>query len=1084
MANCASQKGGKKYWKSLKEYSGDPEFLQDLNRDARREFPEGYDDLPASAAPMTRRTFVGLVSASMALTATACRRPDHKIVPAVQAVEYIVPGLPNYYTSVAAIGNVAYGIEIKTREGRPIKIEGNKMHPVAGGASNSQMQADILSLYDPDRMTSAEQRNINDDGSFSSRSSVPPLTAIRKVAAAIRQAADSGRKSYVLIDEHASPSFAALCEALESSLPNFNVVAMPALYSDSNADATNALLGIDGELVPDLAKADVIVTVDADILGTDKHSHYHRRTFARKRKPSSANPVMNRLVAVESVMTLTGLNADERVKIEPGNYVKFLAAVLKSVASKQGAMELSAVADRFAGSLPRDIADQASKIAEQLTSRGKQGFVAVAAHLPATAHALGHCINYALGALAYGGVLDPRNLLPHSGSKSGKLAALRRDLKNGAVGAVLFADVNPMYSADHEMHDLLRKVAFRAAFTTHRNESAQACHVYIPSTHYLEAWGDVLTFDGTLAVQQPVIAPLNEASQSVPDTLMQIAAELDNALGGLYAQMQSEYELEYEIEAYVDFLRARWEGEWYLAEIDDVLGDTFDKHWEMALRNGMYKAAGYRKAEPLEALTIQLAGVGALDGGNERGGSQNSEYTCAVFPDAKLVDGRYANNGWLQELPDPVTKVTWDNVALLSSGTAAKLGVKDEDLIRLSSDQGAVELPVLIQPGMVDNVIGTSAGYGRTMGGVVQEGVGANTFALLAAGHSSGYMAVNIEHVGRQRPIATTQNHHTLYQVKDQEWMANFKSEDYGANGGFRQEQNPDRTQRPQVFQRPIIEELTLTELKENKSLNRPAVPGREEGKDRFTLPITSNAPFEYKGHRWGMTIDLSQCTGCNSCVIACQAENNIATIGKEEVIRGRELHWMRLDRYYAGDPENPTAAVQPLICQHCENAPCENVCPVAATSHSPEGLNEMTYNRCVGTRYCLNNCPYKVRRYNFLNYHEDERSPIEMAFNPDVTVRMRGIMEKCTFCIQRITQAKFHAKDQGRSRVLDGEVVTACEQACPANAILFGDTNNPESRVSKARKDERGYLLLEDLNVRPQVTYLAKVRSDREALA
>lgn len=471
---------------------------------------------------------------------------------------------------------------------------------------------------------------------------------------------------------------------------------------------------------------------------------------------------------------------------------------------------------------------------------------------------------------------------------------------------------------------------------------------------------------------------------------------------------------------------------------------------------------------------------------------KNDDYFCAVLPDYKVGDGTLANNGWLQELPDPVTKITWDNVAAMSSGTAQGLGVSDEDVITLSNANGSIDLPVLIQPGMLDGVIATTTGYGRTRGGLIQEGVGSNASRLLDAGQYSGYTSVSVTSTDRTHELASTQNHHTLYEADDEKWINEYDEDEYRQERPENQsEEEKRRMFRPKIRKRQtLVQETTLETMQQVKAgkadhlFHEQHVPGREKGQDRFTLPLNISTEFEYRGHRWGMTIDLSQCTGCNACVVACQAENNIPVIGKEQVRLGRELHWIRLDRYYSGDPENPEAVVQPMFCQHCESAPCENVCPVSATTHSPEGLNEMTYNRCVGTRYCLNNCPYKVRRYNFLDYHTLERTPVEMVFNPDVTMRMRGVMEKCTFCVQRINRAKNYAKDQGRARVKDGEVVAACQQACPAGAIVFGDTNDETSQVSQSRRDERGFLVLEDLNVRPQITYLAKVRNNSEASA
>jgi Fe-S-cluster-containing dehydrogenase component len=434
--------------------------------------------------------------------------------------------------------------------------------------------------------------------------------------------------------------------------------------------------------------------------------------------------------------------------------------------------------------------------------------------------------------------------------------------------------------------------------------------------------------------------------------------------------------------------------------------------------------------------------------------SVGTGWVLMTVPSNALYDGRLANNGWLQELPDPVTKVTWDNVAMISPAMAVKLGLAssaedlkalskaNENVVAITTKEGSVELPVLVQPGMADDTIVTQLGYGRTSCGTIGVGIGANAFTLGAC----GYHAVeSVTATGARHRIATTQNHHSLGET-------------------------PGDTQN----ERNVAQKLMLSDLAAVTSLEPDYI------KDEAGKPLSIVGEYDYKGHRWGMVIDMSSCTGCSSCVIACQSENNIPIVGKEQVLLGREMHWIRLDRYYSGSLQDPSSTViEPMLCQHCENAPCENVCPVAATTHSPEGLNEMTYNRCVGTRYCLNNCPYKVRRFNFLNY-KDERQPLDLVFNPEVSGRMRGIMEKCTFCVQRLHEAKWHARDEGRARVKDGEAITACQEACPAGAIIFGDANDAASRISVARKSERSFHVLAETNTRPSVTYLAKVINDR----
>jgi molybdopterin-containing oxidoreductase family iron-sulfur binding subunit len=483
--------------------------------------------------------------------------------------------------------------------------------------------------------------------------------------------------------------------------------------------------------------------------------------------------------------------------------------------------------------------------------------------------------------------------------------------------------------------------------------------------------------------------------------------------------------------------------------------------WEQLLRDGVHSRTTSYEAG-------SASGISSLPAGPKISGG----LSIAITPSYALLDGSQANNSWLQELPDPITKATWGNVAMMNKQTAESLNAVQGEVLRFSTTQGSIELPAFIQPGMSNNVVSIALGYGRTAGGKVLEGVGANAYTLLSA-NGGLYVSAKAEKVGRTEKIATTQGHHAIERYDkpspfDNEWKERTK-DILGVEEGY----------------------ITLASLAAAKGGSH-----EEHGHDAHhisdTLSIVDG--FHYNGHRWAMAIDLSACTGCSACVVACQAENNIPTVGKKYVANSREMHWIRIDRYYREDASgNVTTVFQPMLCQHCENAPCENVCPVAATTHSPEGLNEMTYNRCVGTRYCLNNCPYKVRRFNFLNWHKDKKTPLDMAFNPDVTVRMRGVMEKCTFCVQRLNEAKMHAKDQGHSRVQDGEVVTACQQACPAGAILFGNVNDPKSAVAKAATISRGnhtqeykekngaYKVLSELNVRPSVTYLVKVRNTEE---
>lgn len=1033
--NNSQHTGSRKYWKSLEELVP----TRSVGEQARvnTEFPEGYDRPPVeSSSGVSRRTFMGLLSASMAVAATSCRRPDHKFVPAVRGVEYQIPGLPNFYTTVFSHGNAASGLLIKTREGRPVKIEGNDMHPASMGASSAYQQATLLALYDPDRMKGARVNN-----GYSSIDN-----AVSFIAKGISEAQAAGKGTRILLGEHASPSLAALIQEIQAAMPSVQFVVLPAISAHNAAAANNAVLGVNAEFVPNYAKADVIVSVDCDFLSpVAKHAEYNVRQFTLNRRPTIAKPEMNKLVVAESTLSLTGSNADVRVRLTPDQYEGFLGALAQELGA--GVSARSTVSG--------ELAAQAKRIAADIKG-GQQGVIVVGAHLPMPIHALALAINQAIGAIGAGRPLDPGQMLPFSADNRTAVEALRSDLKSGAVGAVIFADTNPMYWADKDLQQQLEKVSRRYAISMYDDETVSLCSVYIPRAHYLETWGDAISFDGTLSIQQPLVAPLNESSLSLGDAFLRIAKA-----SGLFA----------DTETFLAYVQRQWgfTGEGYKAVVGATApaaapaeGDSTaapavvssgSTTWEKVLRDGVFRRATSAPTAAFNAAeAARLAGEGA-----KLAAPGGGKVHCLVTPSYAVYDGYIANNGWLQELADPVTKVTWGNVAMMNAATAKQLGVEYGDMVKISTEHGSIIVPTWIQPGMVNGVVATTVGYGRKKGGVVLEGVGDNAYTLFGPGESIGYTVASIEKTGEHEKLATTQNHHTL-------------------------------------MGRNIVQETTFSRIKggSKELFARVSIPGKEKGTtgNRANPPENIMDEFVYKGHRWAMSIDLSACTGCNACVIACQSENNIPVVGKEQVINGREMQWLRIDRYFVGEgdletiDDNVQVVFQPMLCQHCENAPCENVCPVAATTHSPEGLNEMTYNRCVGTRYCLNNCPYKVRRFNYLNWHKKDRTPIEFVFNPDVTVRMRGVIEKCTFCVQRINEGKYRAKDAGRARVNDGEVVTACQQACPADAIVFGDVNDEKSKIHSMSVAERGYLVLEEINTRPQVTYQAKVRNDKSANA
>jgi len=971
---------------------------------------------PMLESPLSRRSFMAMLSAAMAVTAAACRRPDYKLVPAVKNPEYAIPGVPLYYSTCYMHKNVVHPLLVRVREGRPVKVEGNDLHPIVGGKSSALIQATLFELYDPERIRPilvGRRPGVIPSGNYST-----PQNALAKIAESIRQSAAEGKLTRILIAEHCSPMIEKLAALVAQHVPNTAVTVLPWAIADGAAEATAALFGLDATLVPNLERADVVVSIDADFLGTERNSLFMTRGFAARRRPTKQQPTMNRFIAVEGRYSQTGAAADERIIIHPSQYEGFLTALYNAIARAKGARALAH---------PTSNVQRAEAVARELLAAGERGCVLVGEHLTAYAHAVGLAINWLLGSIGTGKVFE--HVLPMSGAKRAALATLRDDLRNDRVGVVLMSNVNPMYTGDEELRTLLQRVPHRIAHSLIDDETALICSITIPAAHQYESWGDAVAFDGSYCIQQPLIAPLPLTALSLGELLFGLVKEFNpDAVGGA--------------EKYFDFFKQT-----VLARIGS------ESAWEELLRKG------FLPGQPTPIPSANLAGLDRFTPT-----LSVSDLALLVVPSSSVDDGSHANNPWLLECPDPVTKHTWENVAVMSKRTAEKLGVHDEDIVRITIGNAAVELPVLTQYGMHDGVVVTTLGYGR-QAGKVGAGFGQNVYPLTASG-ALGYYAAAVTKTDTRSPIARTQKY--------------FHSQ-------FTKQWEPDA---PADAFRPIVHELTLDEFKAGKEIKGIEFPSA--GRDgRFEIPLNIVEGYQYKGHRWGMVIDLSACTGCNACVVACESENNIPPVGKDQVMRGRVMHWIRLDRYYLGTPEDPRSVVEPMLCQHCENAPCENVCPVAATVHSPEGLNEMVYNRCVGTRYCLNNCPYKVRRFNFLAYFQrfykerlgtEQPHPLDLAMNPDVTVRMRGVMEKCTFCVQRINEAKYHAKDNGHARVPDGAVQTACEQACPASAITFGNLNDSGSRVAQLRQSERSFLVLEELNVRPSVTYLAKVRNTTPA--
>ena len=982
------------YWRSLDEREGTAQSRSFQER----EFPEGASELPDGIG---RRDMMMLLGASLSLAGLAgCRRPVEEIVPYVTAPEDVVPGVPRHYATTMPFRRSGYGLIVESHEGRPTKVEGNPAHPSTLGASSSLVQASVLGLYDPDRSQAITSKG-------SRKTWAEFVTDWKQLAEA--HAADGGASLAVLSESFSSPTMARLSAALKEGYPRMRWATWDAVSDENRLAGLRLATGRDLDLLLRLERASVVLALDADPLLTDPEMIRHARGFAAGRQAGGNGGAMNRLYAVEGVYSLTGAMADHRLRLESRRIAPFLAALAARLGvAGAGTAEpagLPGVDGRWLDALAKDL----------LANRGT-GLVVAGERQPPAVHAAVCALNAHLGntgtTVSYFETKDAG--LPDVGS----LASLVSAMKDGAVQTLVILGGNPVFTApaDLDFGAALAKVPRTIAVGHTVDETSAKVEWHIPCAHYLESWGDVRAVGGTLSVVQPLIAPLFDGKAPVE-------------VLGLMATG-------HEWPAY-DLVRETWQS---------LLGDDeFDRKWNRVLHDGLLAGSELPEVVPAVTGTPFAALTPAEAGGLE----------LVFLPSPSVHDGRFANDGWLQELPDPLTTLTWDNPALVSPAMAASLGLARGDMVRLEHGGRSLELPVWLLPGMADGVVALTLGYGRRQAGRIGNGVGFDTYSVRTSaglGFSSG---VTLAKLGRAHPLSVTQDH----------WS---------------------------MEGRPLVRESTLADRQAaaHASAAEHATPGEKAHAPKGipgALGVFPQDPHHFSlweehtydtGHQWGMTIDLNACIGCNACMTACQSENNVPVVGKEQVAKGREMHWLRVDRYFSGDPDgNPEMVFQPVPCMHCEDAPCEQVCPVAATVHDAQGLNVMVYNRCIGTRYCSNNCPYKVRRFNFFNYTKDTPDVLKMAMNPDVTVRARGVMEKCTYCTQRINRVKIDAKIAGRA-VRDGDVKTACQQACPTSAIQFGDLRDKDSRVTQTKADPRNYALLDELNTRPRTTYLSKVRN------
>jgi MoCo/4Fe-4S cofactor protein with predicted Tat translocation signal len=991
---------GPEYWRSLEELAGSPAFQEALHR----EFPKGASEWVDS---VSRRGFLKVMGASMALAGmTGCvRLPLEPIVPYVRQPEDVIPGRPMFYATAMTLGGYASPILVESHMGRPTKIEGNDKHPASLGGTDIFAQAHILGMYDPDRSQSVVC--MGDQRSWQSFTNAirGPLNA---------QKALQGAGIRILTPTISSPTLADQLRNFLKIYPQAKWHVYEPINRDNVLEGAKLAFGQPVETRYDFEKADVIVSLDADFLyaGFPGNVRYIR-DFAKRRNPErpqipgavmnlpDGGSTMNRLYVIESTPTTTGAKADHRLPVQ---------------ASRIGelAHELSGLAEPANHGTVGDANPFLYQVVHDLLAHRGSSLIIAGDHQRPEVHAYAHALNQVMGNVGktvfY---IDPVDANPVNQTES--IKDLVTDVEAGKVDLLLILGGNPAYDApvDLAFADLLKsnKAPLRVHLGLYQNETAELCQWHINQAHELETWGDARAFDGTVSIIQPLIAPLYSGKSAV-ELVALLTVQSDAT-------------------AY-DLVRAYWQKQ-HTAD--------FEAFWRKSLHDGWIDGTAL-PSKPVAAKSAGIAWTYNAGGG---------PIELNIRRDPTIYDGQFSNNGWLQELPKPMTKLTWDNAILIGPQMAERLQIASKDVLELELNGKKVTGAAWIQAGHPDNSVTVFLGYGRKRAGRVGTAQGFDAYQLRTSAAPWFTTGVQIRKTGDTYNLASTQ--------------------------GMQSMDTPDGAHRP------LVREATLEEYRKDpnfaKEQNEDAPPG---------LTLYKPYPYKEEAYAWGMAIDLNSCVGCNNCVLACQSENNIAVVGKEQTELGRHMHWIRIDAYYQGDRDNPKAFFQPVPCMQCEDAPCELVCPVGATNHSSEGLNDMIYNRCVGTRYCSNNCPYKVRRFNFFLFQDWETPQYKMMRNPDVSVRSRGVMEKCSYCVQRISEHRIDAETasvrEGKEiKIKDGELQTACQQSCPAGAIIFGNINDPDSRVSQLKAQSRNYSLLGELGTRPRTTYLAEVRNPNPEL-
>ncbi len=986
----------KTYWRSIEELDNPKELRRaEVREEAKQKsmLMKGDSDLNGSSRRDFLKTFgFGIAAASIV---ASCKRPIDKAIPYLVKPAEITPGTANYYASSFFEGNEYGSVAVKVRDGRPIKIEGNALSSISQGATSARVQASVLNLYDDARFKNPSK----------SGSEITWEKADKEIIAQLSELKSQGGKVVLLSSTIISPSTREIIRKFTEKQTNtewiqYDPVSASGIILANLTSFGKNLPDSQAAIIPDYRfnKAKVVVSFGADFLGTWLSPVEYTKGYTAARNLQDGRKEMLRHYQFESGLTLSGSNADVRFPIKPSEEGAIVLALYNAIARAKGAQVLSGVQSSV------DI----SELAADLLENTKQSIV-ISGSNDVNIQLLINGINQLLG--NYGQTIGLDTPLLTKQGIDEKTDRLLVDLKAGNIKALLVWNANPVF--DHpkgaEFADAIKKTGLSISFSERKDETTAVCQYILPEPNYLESWNDMEPKTGIFSLSQPTIAPIFNA-RAPQETLLKWAAIESN---------------------YRDFIQNFWKENLFPKQKESA---DFRLFWNSSLQNGVFEAVQESKLNYSSDGTAQAASrIKPAIAGIE----------LVIYESIALGNGKHANNPWLQELPDPVAKISWDNFAALPVEYAEKNGLKNEDVIRVNG----VELPVFIQPGQAKDTISVALGYGRQVSGKVGDKTGTNIYPMIETenGFRKYFLSsVKVDKVPEKViHLAISQTHHSM-------------------EG------------------RAIVREATFDEY-----LKKPVAGNEKESEDMANSHTLYKMPV-YNGHHWGLSVDLNSCTGCGNCAIACQAENNIQVIGKEQVRNRRIMHWIRIDRYYSENPENPKVSFQPVTCQHCGNAPCENVCPVAATPHSEEGLNQMAYNRCVGTKYCVNNCPYKVRRFNWFQFVKNDKFDFasnsdlgRMVLNPDVTVRSRGVVEKCSMCVQRIQEKKQLAKLEGRA-IADGEIKTACSQSCPGNAILFGDLEDPESRISKLFNDPRHYHLLEELHTLPSVGYMTKVRNSK----